>query len=53
MNAMHLIVFLDKRLAPRVKNVSVDAEPRGIANIIGNKGGIFYYIFLNIIYNIR
>lgn len=40
MNALHLVAFVHNSLAKHVSAVSVDSKATGIADLIGNKGGI-------------
>lgn len=55
MNAMHLALFVHYTMISQVSEVVQDSEATGIANIIGNKGGIGIslkigkkrYVFIN------
>lgn len=40
MNAIHLIVFIHISIEKYVTAISTDYKATGIANLIGNKGGV-------------
>ena len=40
MNALHLIIFANKRVAPFIYEIQHDFKATGIANMVGNKGGV-------------
>ena len=40
MNAMHVCVFAYMTICKHIKGIKSDSEATGIANIMGNKGGI-------------
>ena len=40
LQAMHIIVFVRKDLLPHISNVQTDSVATGLADLIGNKGGV-------------